>query len=102
MSDEAYAAFLQRSIEVTHPLGSSLKRVAQPTEAPTATTDPRAHPPPGPGSRRQRCQRINHDRQPWPRWEVAELAAFLCSEKAAFITGECIAIDGGRQQLGAR
>ena len=44
MSDEAYGAFLQRSIEVTHPLGSALKRVAQPEE-------------------------------------VAELAAFLCSEK---------------------
>ena len=34
--------------------------------------------------------------------EVAELAAFLCSDKAAFITGECVAIDGGRQNLGAR
>ena len=34
--------------------------------------------------------------------EVAELAAFLCSAKASFITGECVAIDGGRQNLGAR
>lgn len=34
--------------------------------------------------------------------EVAELVAFLCSDKAAFITGDCIAIDGGRQNLGAR
>jgi len=65
MSDEAYSAFLQRSIEVTHPLSQSLGRVAQPDE-------------------------------------VAELAAFLCSNKASFITGECIAIDGGRQHLGAR
>jgi NAD(P)-dependent dehydrogenase (short-subunit alcohol dehydrogenase family) len=34
--------------------------------------------------------------------EVAELIAFLVSENALFITGECIAIDGGRQNLGAR
>lgn len=34
--------------------------------------------------------------------EVGELIAFLISEKAKFITGECIAIDGGRQNLGAR
>lgn len=34
--------------------------------------------------------------------EVAELIAFLVSDKAQFMTGECIAIDGGRQNLGAR
>jgi len=34
--------------------------------------------------------------------EVGELIAFLLSKNAAFITGECIAIDGGRQNLGAR
>lgn len=34
--------------------------------------------------------------------EVGELIAFLASKNAAFITGECIAIDGGRQNLGAR
>lgn len=34
--------------------------------------------------------------------EVGELIAFLVSDKATFITGECIAIDGGRQCLGAR
>jgi NAD(P)-dependent dehydrogenase (short-subunit alcohol dehydrogenase family) len=34
--------------------------------------------------------------------EVAELIGFLLSKNAAFITGECIAIDGGRQNLGAR
>ena len=34
--------------------------------------------------------------------EVAELIAFLVSDSAKFITGECIAIDGGRQNLGAR
>jgi NAD(P)-dependent dehydrogenase (short-subunit alcohol dehydrogenase family) len=33
MSDEAYAAFLKRSIEVTHPMGGALDRVAQPEEA---------------------------------------------------------------------
>jgi NAD(P)-dependent dehydrogenase (short-subunit alcohol dehydrogenase family) len=34
--------------------------------------------------------------------EVGELISFLASTNAAFITGECIAIDGGRQNLGAR
>ena len=34
--------------------------------------------------------------------EVAELVCFLASNKAAYITGECVAIDGGRQNLGAR
>lgn len=34
--------------------------------------------------------------------EVAELIAFLVSDKAQFLTGECIVIDGGRQNLGAR
>eukprot|EP00038_Savillea_parva_P012548 m.205406 g.205406 ORF g.205406 m.205406 type:complete len:259 (-) comp22919_c0_seq1:94-870(-) len=34
--------------------------------------------------------------------EVGDLIAFLMSDRAAFITGECIAIDGGRQCLGAR
>lgn len=34
--------------------------------------------------------------------EVGELIAFLASNNAKFITGECIAIDGGRQNLGAR
>lgn len=34
--------------------------------------------------------------------EVGDLIAFLISDKAKFITGECIAIDGGRQNLGAR
>lgn len=65
LSDESYASFLKRSIEVTHPLSSSLGRVGQPEE-------------------------------------VGELISFLVSDKAKFITGECIAIDGGRQNLGAR
>lgn len=65
MSDENYTAFLDRSINVTHPLGAALDRVAQPEE-------------------------------------VGELISFLASKNAAFITGECIAIDGGRQNLGAR
>lgn len=65
MDASAYDNFLQRSAEVTHPLGTALGRVAMPIE-------------------------------------VAELVAFLCSDKASFLTGECIAIDGGRQNLGAR
>jgi len=65
MSNESYQAFLQRSIETTHPIAASLGRVGQPQE-------------------------------------VGELVAFLVSDKAKFITGECIAIDGGRQNLGAR
>merc|ERR1712129_449614 len=32
MSDEAYKGFIQRSIEVTHPLASALGRCAQPEE----------------------------------------------------------------------
>ena len=65
LSDEAYAGFLKRSIETTHPIAASLGRVGQPNE-------------------------------------VAELIAFLVSDNAKFITGECIAIDGARQNLGAR
>jgi NAD(P)-dependent dehydrogenase (short-subunit alcohol dehydrogenase family) len=34
--------------------------------------------------------------------EVAELICFLASSKSSYITGECIAIDGGRRNLGAR
>lgn len=34
--------------------------------------------------------------------EVGELVAFLLSSNARFITGECIAMDGGRQNLGSR
>lgn len=34
--------------------------------------------------------------------EIGELVAFLISDKAKFMTGECIAVDGGRQNLGAR
>jgi len=29
--------------------------------------------------------------------EVADMAAFLCSDRSGFITGECIAVDGGSQ-----
>lgn len=65
MTDEAYTSFLDRSINVTHPIGAALNRVAQAEE-------------------------------------VGELVSFLSSKNAAFITGECIAIDGGRQNLGAR
>eukprot|EP00298_Acanthocystis_sp_HF-20_P001835 c12294_g1_i1.p1 GENE.c12294_g1_i1~~c12294_g1_i1.p1 ORF type:complete len:271 (+),score=135.82 c12294_g1_i1:32-814(+) len=65
MSDEAYQAFHQRSIEVTHPLGKALNRVATPEE-------------------------------------VGELICFLASDRAAFITGDCVKIDGGRANLGPR
>lgn len=65
LTDEAYQQFLDRSINVTHPLSASLKRVGNPEE-------------------------------------VGELIAFLVSNKAKFLTGECIAIDGARQNLGAR
>jgi NAD(P)-dependent dehydrogenase (short-subunit alcohol dehydrogenase family) len=65
LDEEKYDAFLQRSIEVTHPLAQSLGRVGEPGE-------------------------------------VAEVIAFLVGGKAKFLTGECIAIDGGRQNLGAR
>ena len=34
--------------------------------------------------------------------EVGDLIAFLASDKAKFITGDCVAIDGGRKVLGAR
>ena len=65
MSDEAYDAFIQRSVEVTHPLGKAVGTLSTPED-------------------------------------VADLVGFLVSDKAKFITGECIAIDGGRQCLGAR
>ncbi|KNC84888.1 hypothetical protein SARC_02898 [Sphaeroforma arctica JP610] len=65
LDDEAYAAFLKRCIEITHPISKSLGRVGNPEE-------------------------------------VADLVSFLVSDKAKFITGECIAIDGGRQCMGAR
>jgi len=65
MSEEQYKQFLQRSVDITHPIAASYGRVGQPEE-------------------------------------VGELVAFLVSDKAKFITGECIAIDGGRQNLGAR
>jgi NAD(P)-dependent dehydrogenase (short-subunit alcohol dehydrogenase family) len=34
--------------------------------------------------------------------EVAELIAFLASDKAGWITGETVSIDGGRSQTCAR
>lgn len=65
LDESAYAQFLKRSIEHTHPIAAARGKVGE-------------------------------------AWEVAELIAFLLSDKAGFITGECIAIDGGRQCLGAR
>eukprot|EP00931_Biecheleriopsis_adriatica_P055192 TRINITY_DN32578_c0_g1_i1.p1 TRINITY_DN32578_c0_g1~~TRINITY_DN32578_c0_g1_i1.p1 ORF type:complete len:265 (+),score=50.25 TRINITY_DN32578_c0_g1_i1:57-851(+) len=65
MNDEQYAALVKRSIEVTHPLGQALGRVAESDE-------------------------------------VANLIAFLASDRAAFITGDSVKIDGGRTCVGAR
>jgi NAD(P)-dependent dehydrogenase (short-subunit alcohol dehydrogenase family) len=65
MTDEAYDAFIKRSVEVTHPFGKALGTLSTPED-------------------------------------VADLVSFLVSPQAKFITGECIAIDGGRQCLGAR
>lgn len=65
LTNKEYEQFLERSINHTHPLSKSLKRVGQADE-------------------------------------VGELISFLVSNKARFITGECIGIDGGRQNLGAR
>ena len=65
LNESQYDAFLQRSIEVTHPLAQSLGRIGEPEE-------------------------------------VAEVISFLVGSKAKFLTGECIAIDGGRQNLGSR
>ena len=65
MSASAYAAFLQKSRDVTHPIAAALGRVGQ-------------------------------------AQEIGEVVAFLVSDKAAFLTGETIAVDGGRQNLGAR
>lgn len=65
LDDATYAALIQRSIDVTHPLAKARGKMPEADE-------------------------------------VGDLIAFLSSDKAGFITGECIAIDGGRQCLGAR
>ena len=65
LDEQQYAAFLERSIDTTHPIAASRGKCGEPEE-------------------------------------VGNLIAFLASDKAGFITGDCIAIDGGRQCLGAR
>lgn len=65
LDDAAYAALLERSVQVTHPIAKSRGKVGEPHE-------------------------------------IADLIVFLASDKAGFLTGECIAVDGGRQNLGAR
>eukprot|EP01065_Artemidia_motanka_P021455 TRINITY_DN2566_c0_g1_i1.p2 TRINITY_DN2566_c0_g1~~TRINITY_DN2566_c0_g1_i1.p2 ORF type:complete len:283 (+),score=104.06 TRINITY_DN2566_c0_g1_i1:64-849(+) len=65
LTDDQYEKFVQRSIEVTHPLAEARGKCGDPEE-------------------------------------VADLIAFLVSDKAGFITGDCIRIDGGRACKGAR
>lgn len=47
----------------------------------------------------ERFRRMNVDMTPFPRLgtvdDVAEMVAFLCSDRAAFINGQTIAVDGG-------
>ena len=65
MNEAQYEAFMERSINVTHPFAKSLGRIGEPKE-------------------------------------VAEVISFLVGDKSRFLTGECIAIDGARQNLGSR
>ena len=45
-----------------------------------------------------------HDAIPLNRYgqesELADVIAFLCSEKASYVTGQCIAVDGGFDAVG--
>lgn len=43
----------------------------------------------------ERCAKVPLGRQ-GTGWDVANLALFLASDEAGFITGECILVDGGR------
>ena len=51
----------------------------------------------GPGAEQEWIERIPARRLATPE-EVGDLVAFLCSERAAYINGESIAIDGGLAQ----
>ena len=51
----------------------------------------------GPGAEQGWLERIPARRLATPE-EVGDLVAFLCSERAAYINGESIAIDGGLAQ----
>ena len=65
LDDDSYAAFVDRSIKVTHPLSAALERCAQPEE-------------------------------------VAECIMFLASDKASYVTGTTLKVDGGRGNAGMR
>lgn len=107
MSQDAYVTFLERSINHTHPLGtyfkyqhflSTIKKLLCAIWQHGRVNEPLFS---------LLCfirilslgEALNRVAQPE---EVGELIAFLASNNAKFITGECIAIDGGRQNLGAR
>ena len=65
LDDDSYAAFVDRSIKVTHTLSAALERCAQPEE-------------------------------------VAECIMFLASDKASYVTGTTLKVDGGRGNAGMR
>ncbi|CAN5521607.1 SDR family oxidoreductase [soil metagenome] len=48
-----------------------------------------------------RLGRGNPMRKMGDAWDIAEAAAFLCSDAAKFITGEILHVDGGMQMWGA-
>ncbi len=50
----------------------------------------------------ERCRQTHPLGRPGEPEEVAELIGFLASDRAGWITGECVAIDGGRAQTCAR
>ena len=45
------------------------------------------------GARRRMLAVLEH--KPWAAEEIAAAAAFLCSERAGYITGQALLVDGG-------